>query len=83
MLILTSGLLQNVLGESSIMQRVVVTDSMLIRKNGTIGSEMLFVESPFSLALRSASPMKSITHLQDQRWDSKSNHLVISSVLSI
>lgn len=83
MLILTSGLLQNVHGESSIMQQVVVTDNMLIRENGTIGSEMLLGESPFSLVLRSASPMKSITHSQDQRWDSKSKHLVISSVLSI
>jgi hypothetical protein len=56
---------------------------MLIRENGTIGSEMLLGESLFSLVLRSASLMKSITHLQDQRWDSKSKHLVISSVLSI
>ena len=83
LLMLTSGLLQNVPGELSIMQREVVTDNMLIRENGIIGSEMLFGESPYSLVLHSVSQMKYITHLQEQRWDSKSKHLVILSVLSI
>lgn len=62
------------------MQLEVVTDSMLIRKNGTIGSEMLFGESLYSLVQHSVLLMKYITHLQDRRWDSKSNHLVILSV---
>ena len=65
------------------MQREVVTDNMLIRENGIIGSEMLFGESPYSLVLHSVSQMKYITHLQEQRWDSKSKHSVILSVLSI